>query len=504
MRAILLETAQVHARKPCDDRNDNELPVGALGLMNIELVTAIGLFFVYGATGALTTLTERVEPSPAIRLWSRALFCFAANEASAAASCVGGAHWLTRGLSWITLMAGGGCVLAGTFRLIGKPLTHVVGPAAIGGAAFLIVVPIWGVESFVTRLLVFGFIGGALYWAGILILRARGEPKFGRSVAAAAFLMAGTYSGSWPFLRSSVEIRALEFFLDLTTVLWLVAGVFLLHFERARAALKAQLQHELELSAKLDRAERVEAVGRLAGGVAHDFNNVLTTVIHGSELALRQVEDRPVAAEALRIVLESARGASKFTRQLLSLGRQRLPSNRAIDVHEAVQSARHIVESKIPGNVDARWSLPVDPVTVSSGEGQIEQVVVNLVTNAIEAMPNGGMLDVAVTLNVETRQLSLRVRDTGEGMSSSVMKRIFNPFFTTKTQLGGTGLGLAAVHAIVRQLGGRIDVQSELGRGSVFTVTLPMNLEFPAADIPNATASVSSNEDSARPSTVPS
>jgi signal transduction histidine kinase len=472
--------------------------------MNIELVTAIGLFFVYGAAGALTALTERVEPSPAIRLWSRALFCFAVNEAFSAMSCIGGPHWLARGFSWITLLIGGGCVLAGTFRLLGKPLAHVFGLAATGGVAFLVVVPIWGVESFVARLLVFWFIGGALYWAGLLILRARGEPQFGRSVAAAAFFMAGTYSGSWPFLRTIAPIRALEFFLDLTTVLWLVAGVFLLHFERARAALKAQLQHELELSAKLERAERVEALGRLAGGVAHDFNNVLTTVIHGSELALRQVEDRPAAADALRIVLESARGASKFTRQLLSLGRQRLPSNSAVEIQEAVQAARRIVESKIPANVQASWSLPAAKVTVFSGEGQIEQVVLNLVNNAIEAMPSGGKLEVSVELHAEGQQFTLRVSDTGEGMSEAILARIFEPFFSTKATLGGTGLGLAAVHSIVKQLGGRIDVESELGRGSTFTVTLPTNHSLAPSEPSNSIDSRPADDGSRHPSVAPS
>jgi signal transduction histidine kinase len=466
--------------------------------MNIELVTAIGLFFAYGAIGILTTLTERVEPSPAIRLWSRALFCCAVNEVFAVMSHFWGSHLFTRGLSWLALMAAGGCVLAGTFRLLGKPLVHLLGLAAIGGVAFALVVSLWGVEAFAARLLVFGFIGGALYWAGILILRARGEPRFGRSVAGAAFVMAGTYSGAWPFLRSIPHVRALEFFLDLTTVLWLVAGVFLLHFERAREALKTQLQHELQLSAKLERGERVEALGRLAGGVAHDFNNVLATVIHGSELVLRQIEDRPAAADALRVVLESARGASKFTRQLLSLGRQRLPTNRSVVLQDAVRAARRIVESKVRDTITATWTLPESPLTVRSGDGQIEQIVVNLVSNAVEAMPNGGKLEVSVEPLTQSTQVMVRVRDTGIGMTSETVERIFEPFFSTKATFGGTGVGLAAVHAIVSQMGGRIDVQSELGVGSVFSVTLPIASESLRPETTNPSSNLPSGEDSGR------
>jgi CheY-like chemotaxis protein/nitrogen-specific signal transduction histidine kinase len=273
--------------------------------------------------------------------------------------------------------------------------------------------------------------------------------------------------------------------------MWSVAGVCLLHFERGRARIQQLAQQELELRAKLETSERLEALGRLAGGVAHDFNNVLTTVIHGSELVLRQIEDRPKAAEHLRLVLEAAQGAAQFTRQLLALGRRRLPGRKPVVLNDAVNSALRMVKPSLNGGVTLSVKLPDVDVTVNSAEGQLEQIIVNLSLNAIDAMPDGGKLDVEVTFDPSEQQAHLLVTDTGFGIPKDVVSHIFEPFFSTKqgnsgvgqggvgqggVGQGGTGLGLAAVYAIVKQLDGQIDVQSVVGEKTVFTVTLPAKI----------------------------
>ncbi len=255
-------------------------------------------------------------------------------------------------------------------------------------------------------------------------------------------------------------------------------------------ARKQAEQERADLEARLHQAQKLEAVGQLAGGVAHDFNNILTAVLGHVELARAALEtaDAPNEAllESIRAIGYGAEQAARLTRQLLSLSRRQITQPQVLDLNDTVTDMEKMLRRLLSENTLFNVIRPpkLDPVRVDPG--QIEQVILNLVVNARDAMPNGG------TLTVETRNVLLTeeyaashpqarsgahvllsVSDTGCGMDASVIDRAFDPFFTTKDVNRGTGLGLATVYGIVRQAGGHVTVYSEVGRGSTFRVYLP-------------------------------
>lgn len=252
------------------------------------------------------------------------------------------------------------------------------------------------------------------------------------------------------------------------------------------------VSRQVQLEAELRQSQKMEAVGRLAGGVAHDFNNLLT-VINSSAALLEDELSDPDSRDSARMISEAGQRAAQLTRQLLAYSRRQVMELRELDLNTLVSTTlallgrvigKDVTLSFTPG--EALWTTRGDP-------GQIEQVLMNLAINARDAMPAGGVLEVR-TENAEIEGLSeldgtqvvpgsyvvLSVRDTGVGMSRETLEHIFEPFFTTKSVGKGTGLGLATVHGIVRQSGGHIWVDSALGVGSTFHLAFP-RVTAPAA-----------------------
>ena len=241
----------------------------------------------------------------------------------------------------------------------------------------------------------------------------------------------------------------------------------------------------MELEERLLQAQKLEAVGRLAGGVAHDFNNLLTAVIgYGELLASRLGSDDPLRQMAQEIIRGGQRGAA-LARQLLAFSRKQVLQPRVIDLNDIILNIRNMLERLIPENIKLVTRPGTAIGSVKADPGQIEQVIVNLVINARDAMPNGGALTIetlAVDLDngyafqplVHTRgrYIMLAVSDTGVGMDSETQSHVFEPFFTTKEH-GGSGLGLATVYGIVNQSGGTVWLYSELGQGTTVKVYLP-------------------------------
>jgi two-component system, cell cycle sensor histidine kinase and response regulator CckA len=224
------------------------------------------------------------------------------------------------------------------------------------------------------------------------------------------------------------------------------------------------------LEDQLRQSQKMEAVGQLAGGVAHDFNNLLTVIGGYSEIARRRIGAGPGANELVEVE-RAAERATQLTRQLLAFSRQQVMDPVSLDLREVVAGLlpmlRRLIGEDIEIAVLAGDALPA----VLADRSQIEQVVVNLAVNARDAMPTGG------TLTIETRAVGddvcLAVTDTGVGMARETLDHVFEPFFTTKEVGQGTGLGLATVHGIVSQSGGRVHVYSEPGLGTSFKVYLP-------------------------------
>jgi signal transduction histidine kinase/CheY-like chemotaxis protein len=240
---------------------------------------------------------------------------------------------------------------------------------------------------------------------------------------------------------------------------------------------------------ELRQAQKLEAIGRLAGGVAHDFNNLLTAIRGYSELLLEELEADDTRRVDAQEIIKAADRAAELTRQLLAFSRRQVVAPRVVALDRIVANTEHMLRRLIGEDINLVTDLTPAAGRALIDPSQIEQVILNLAVNARDAMPTGGTIQ--ITLNsvefgnacAPHRSLAagpyvqLAVADTGCGMPKEIVSRIFEPFFTTKEEGRGTGLGLATVYGIVEQAGGAIDVESEVGRGTTFRVYLPRTSE---------------------------
>jgi two-component system cell cycle sensor histidine kinase/response regulator CckA len=249
------------------------------------------------------------------------------------------------------------------------------------------------------------------------------------------------------------------------------------------------LTEQRQLEAQLRQAQKMEAVGRLAGGVAHDFNNLLTVILAESQILL--TDDKMAhaeQAESIGQIQKAADRAALLTRQLLTFSRQQLIEPTVLDLNVVVTDIDKMIRRLIGEDVEVRIALGRTPMVTLADRGQIEQVIVNLAVNARDAMPSGGILTIetgSIELDaayaethddvVPGHYVLLAVSDTGSGMSDDVKAQIFEPFFTTKESGKGTGLGLATCYSIARQFGGHIEAYSEPGLGTTMKVYLPLS-----------------------------
>ncbi|HUG06207.1 MAG TPA: ATP-binding protein, partial [Candidatus Limnocylindria bacterium] len=266
------------------------------------------------------------------------------------------------------------------------------------------------------------------------------------------------------------------------------AGHVFTAFIRDLSTRRASDEQRLALEERLRQSERLEGIGRLAGGIAHDFNNILAVVMNYSQF----VEDTlpaesEVRDDVVQIRLAAERGAS-FTRQLLTFAHRRAVNPQDVQLNTVISELRTMLRRTIPQSVKIDLRLAPELWTTRIDVGQLEQLLLNLIVNAADAMPDGGTVLVE-TANVEIsgsatteptaspgRYVQLVVIDTGFGMSKEVVARAFEPFFTTKPQGKGTGLGLATAYGIVKQAEGAIAIHSVVGEGTTIRVQLPAQI----------------------------
>jgi nitrogen-specific signal transduction histidine kinase len=256
------------------------------------------------------------------------------------------------------------------------------------------------------------------------------------------------------------------------------------------------LQRRLE--EQLRQSQKMEAIGQLAGGVAHDFNNLLTVIRGHTELLLERGRENSALVRDAEAIQKAAERATAITHQLLAFGRKQMLQPRVMDLNRVVTDMTAMLRRLIPSNIQLFPTVHASPLWVRADESQLEQVLLNLVVNARDAMPQGGTLSIS-TAHVpadstllrgrphlsSAPHASLKVSDTGTGMDAATQARIFEPFFTTKEVGKGTGLGLATVYGIVNQSGGAIGVNSAPDKGSQFEIFLPEVAEPLSPNLPS-------------------
>ena len=275
---------------------------------------------------------------------------------------------------------------------------------------------------------------------------------------------------------------------DKLEILELIASQAAISLENARLyeGLRREYAERKQVEEQLRHSQKMDALGTLAAGIAHDFNNLLTAIIGYSEMALIDLDGDDRLFGSLREILKSGERAASLTRQLLAYSRKQVLSPKLWNLNEIVSEMQSLLHRLIGESVSVDSNLGKEVGNVRADRGQVEQILMNLVVNARDAMPEGG------ALNIETRNVELdpefcsahtgmvpgpyvmmAVMDNGTGMSGEVLAKLFEPFFTTKEVGKGTGLGLAVVYGIVHQSGGGIEVESHLGLGTTFRIYLP-------------------------------
>jgi signal transduction histidine kinase len=274
---------------------------------------------------------------------------------------------------------------------------------------------------------------------------------------------------------------------DTLVALSVFAGAYLMAFSKAFETVRIhrdiRVRSRERIERRLRQAEKMEAIGRVAGGVAHDFNNILLAVGGRVDLAAATVDPNHAAQEDFAAAKDAIEAGRRLVRQLLDVARAEETQAQHIDVNDFLSHGKKLLSSMVSRGI--ALEIVVEPQTggVWIAPGQLTQILMNLVINARDAMPGGGTIKIHARTSSAGRGLrsepraepnvAISVTDAGTGIPAEVLEHVFEPFFTTKADRGGSGLGLATVYAIVHKAGGHVEVESEVGRGTRFDVLLP-------------------------------
>jgi signal transduction histidine kinase len=238
---------------------------------------------------------------------------------------------------------------------------------------------------------------------------------------------------------------------------------------------KGAEEERIKLQEQLRHADRLATLGQLAAGVAHELNEPLGSMLGFAQLAKKDPELSEQVLQDISKIEAASLHAREVVKKLMLFGRQMPPQKTLLNVNKMIEDGLYFIKSRCKkGGIETKLSLAPDLPVITADQSQIYQVLVNLVVNAVQAMPDGGILTIAT--RSDTDNISLIIEDTGIGMNREVIKKIFLPFFTTKEIGEGTGIGLSVVHGIITSHNGLINVDSEPGKGTRFEIVLPIKI----------------------------
>jgi signal transduction histidine kinase len=323
------------------------------------------------------------------------------------------------------------------------------------------------------------YFGVFVYISWRLLKHERDDLTTGRQIAAVAYTLfsAKQLYNVVAYVQAGAPTTSPPVYSEAVVFALVGIGTIALLLERERQRGVQAVNEQRRLEAELAARDRLDSLGRLAGGVAHDFNNMLTTILGNVQLARVQLAGGQPAHEELSEIETTATRASALSRHLLAFARRERVQPMVFDLTERLLSLRPYLHRQLAAGVQFHVAVPGVPVWVKADPERIDQALINLVRNAGDAMPpGGGSISVRLASRADTTagQAVLQVEDTGSGMRDEVRVRIFEPFFTTKGLDRGTGLGLSIVHGAVMQAGGSITVSSRLGQGTIFEIVLPL------------------------------
>jgi signal transduction histidine kinase len=414
-------------------------------------------------TGAALGYVSWRENDRALKLWAAAWLLWAVAGVSLMIIGEQQAPPHAAVLSGLVWVASAVFFLRGTYVFAGREFPrpwYAVAAIAVASAISLGMGP--AAPTGMIPLMLFQSVG--LFATGVLLVRSE-RRHTGAWLAGGALVLLALHVLDAPLLAR--HPYWLQWGFVLATALQLVAalGMLMLYYEQARVRL-------LATERALEETRRLETLGRIAGGVAHDFNNVLT-IVRG-HLDLMRLTQQALANEHLSAIESAVDQAERLTRQLLAFGRRTVLQVETADVQAVIEETLQMLEKVTPKNIKLSFAAKPDDYRARIDRVLLEQIVLNLVTNARDAIDGSGEIHVELGRSESTPPtLMLRVADDGLGMAEETKRQIFDPFFTTKRPGKGTGLGLASVHGAVTQLGGVIEVESQLGRGTRFEVHLP-------------------------------
>jgi signal transduction histidine kinase len=369
--------------------------------------------------------------------------------------------------------------LRGAYRLVSRktPRTwYAVGVGAVTISVALGVGPAG--ERGMLPLVLFQSVG-LISTGALLISSAR--KRAGAWLCGGALIVLGLHLLDAPLLSKVPNAFLWGFLVAIALQMLTALGMLMLYYEESQHRL-VSAQRELE------RTRRIEALGRIAGGVAHDFNNMLTVMQGNVELLRRHATEQTERSGSLDAIEETIERAGRLTSQLLAFGRRSVVKPQSINVKQIVSGTLEMLRRVIPDAIELRFVCSDTELCAALDQALLEQIVLNLVTNARDAITAPGSIVVHLRKRTEPRpELVLSVKDDGEGIDAGTIDRIFEPFYTSKEDRGGTGLGLPSVQGAVTQLGGTIQVTSSKGQGSTFEIRLPW-VDWKPAPAPHASA----------------